>query len=165
MKKYRPPSSALKIRVMLFSELVSVSVAFGSTAPEGSVTTPESVAVVVAICALIHGALLVNMASRIANPPQLQRDCGLRLLFVFKIQPPSGFRPVNLGPRRNKDASREIHRDRDLKSDLSRLLNQPPLRPLRHRVGGSLRQGATGFSPQGSRTYQVNIFNKAFSIN
>jgi hypothetical protein len=34
---------------MLFSELVRVSVAFGSTAPEESVTTPESVAVVVAI--------------------------------------------------------------------------------------------------------------------
>jgi hypothetical protein len=55
--------------------------------------------VVVAICALIHGAPLVNIASRTANPPQLQRDFGLRLLFVFKIQPPSVFLPVNLGPQ------------------------------------------------------------------
>jgi hypothetical protein len=101
--------------VMLFSELVSVSVAFGSTAPEGSVTTPESAAVVVAICALIHGAPLVNMASRTVNPPQLQRDFGLRLLFVFKIQPPSGSSPSISVPRRMKDTSREIHCDRDLK--------------------------------------------------
>jgi hypothetical protein len=92
---------------MLFSELVRVSVALGSTAPEGSVITPESVAVVVAICALIHGALLTNKASRIASPPQLQRDCGLRLLFVFKMQPPSGFSPSVLVPRRMKDTSKK----------------------------------------------------------
>src|SRR5579863_9677902 len=100
---------------MLFSELVRVSVAFGSTAPEGSVTTPESVAVVVAICALIHGAPLTNSASRIANPPQLQRDCGLRLLFVFKMQPPPGFSPSISVPLTMKGTSKGIRRDRDLK--------------------------------------------------
>jgi hypothetical protein len=51
----------------------------------GSITTPESVAVVVAICALAQGVQLVNMASRIANLPQFHRDHGLQLLFVFNL--------------------------------------------------------------------------------
>jgi hypothetical protein len=92
---------------MLFSELVRISVAFDNTAPEGSVTTPESVAVVVAICALIHGVLLTNRASRIAKPPELQKDCGLRLLLVVKMQPPSGFSRRSWSPRRMKDTSKE----------------------------------------------------------
>jgi hypothetical protein len=74
---------------MPFSELVSVSVAFVSAAPEGSVTTPESVAVVVAICALIHGALLANKANSIAMPPQYHSVPCLLLLPVFNVKPPS----------------------------------------------------------------------------
>src|ERR1700722_19020511 len=95
--------------------LSRVTDTLGRTAPVGSVTTPESVAVVVAICALIHGAPLTNKASRIANPPQLQRDCGLRLLFVFKMQPPPVFSPSVLVPPAHENTSKEIHRDRDLK--------------------------------------------------
>ena len=62
---------------MPLCELAKTTEACGTTAPVGSVTTPESVAVVVAICALSRGALLVRIrASRIAIPPQVQRDCG-----------------------------------------------------------------------------------------
>ena len=84
------------MRVIPFSKLVRVSVAFVSAAPEGSLTTPESVAVVVAICPLIHGVLSAISTSRIAIPPQLHRDRCLRLLSVFTLQPPSGHSP--LGP-------------------------------------------------------------------
>src|SRR5580693_4470609 len=104
------------VRVMPFSELVSVTAAFVNAAPEGSVTRPERVAVVVASCALIHGALPTNKASRTVSPPQLQRDRGLRLLFVFKMQPPSGLLPVSLGLRRIKDTPGAIHHDRGMKS-------------------------------------------------
>jgi len=101
---------------MPFSELARVSVALDSTAPVGSVTTPESVAVVVASCALIHGVPLATKASRIANSAQLQRDRGLRLLFVFKMQPPSGFSPSFLVFRGARDTCEEVPRDRGLKS-------------------------------------------------
>jgi len=59
----------------------------------GSATTPESVAVVVAICALMHGALLTNKASSSEMLPQNHRDSRLLLLFVFKVKPPSGCTP------------------------------------------------------------------------
>jgi high-affinity Fe2+/Pb2+ permease len=74
---------------MPFSELVRVTVAFGSTAPEGSTTTPESVAVVVAICALAQGVLLTSMANRNAIPPQYHKDVCLLLLIVLNAKPPS----------------------------------------------------------------------------
>jgi hypothetical protein len=75
------------------SVLVSVTEALGSNAPMESVTTPERVAVVVAICALIQGVLLTRMANSVAMPPQYNRNPCLLLLLVFNLKPPSGCSP------------------------------------------------------------------------
>ena len=78
---------------MPFSELVKVTVALATNAPVESVTTPERVAVVVAICALIQGVLLTRMANSVAMPPQYNRNPCLLLLLVFNLKPPSGCPP------------------------------------------------------------------------
>ena len=77
---------------MPFSELVSVTVAEGTKAPDGSATTPERVAVVVAICALPRGAAPARMAYKTTSPLQYQRDLvghfNSQFAFVFNVKPP-----------------------------------------------------------------------------
>src|SRR5580658_1913262 len=79
-------------RVIPFSALVIVTVAAGTTAPDGSATMPERVAVVVAICALPPGAEPASKANNTTRPLQYQRDLVGHLnslfAFVFKVKLP-----------------------------------------------------------------------------
>src|SRR5271155_2043501 len=79
----------MKVRLIPFSALTRVTWALGTTAFEESDTTPESVAVVVAICALMRGVLLTNKPGSIASPTRDLRNQALLTPFVFTMQPPN----------------------------------------------------------------------------
>ena len=101
-KLYLPPPSAMKVWLMPFSVLEMVTDALGMTAPVWSVMTPDKLAVVVSICALLRGAVLSKIASRVANPPQYHEERDLQLLVFFKCC----LRQVHSLGSRTRDADR-----------------------------------------------------------
>jgi hypothetical protein len=61
-----------------------VTAAFGRTAPVGSMTVPEMVAVVVAICACMGGAIPVHTANRTGIAPNRRNRC-IQLFLVINV--------------------------------------------------------------------------------